>query len=128
MRKILWILLVLILLGASIAYYLYNKPHRDIVSEEAEIELSAADLSASYEKNTEQANNLYLDKVVKVTGNVTEYDEYAIVLDDVIYCSMDSSSVKGEPSSGMPAMIKGRVIGYDDLFGQVKLDNCVVEP
>lgn len=120
--------MVLILLGASIAYYLYNKPHRDIVSEEAEIELSAADLSASYEKNTEQANNLYLDKVVKVTGNVTEYDEYAIVLDDVIYCSMDSSSVKGEPSSGMPAMIKGRVIGYDDLFGQVKLDNCVVEP
>lgn len=128
MKKIVWIVLVIVIFGAATVYYLFNKPHRDLVAEEAEIEMSAADLSASYEKDAEQANALYLDKVVQVQGNITEFEDYAIVLNDVIYCSMDSSSVKGQPKNGMPALIKGRVIGYDELFGQVKLDNCVLEP
>lgn len=72
MKKI----LPLVIAGAVVAglavYYMYNKPHRDIASEQATSSLSADEIFDAYDQGEEKANAKFLDKVVEVTGTVDE--------------------------------------------------------
>jgi hypothetical protein len=70
-KSILVIFLFFILTGSWIAYRMYNKPHRD-PSTESSIQITAIDLFRNYETNEVEANELYLDKVLEVSGKVTE--------------------------------------------------------
>ncbi|MDZ7649464.1 MAG: hypothetical protein U5K54_21195 [Cytophagales bacterium] len=60
---------VMVIGGAT--YYIYNKPHRD-PSSEISIKISSEELFNSYEANEAEANRLYLDKVVEVSGKIVE--------------------------------------------------------
>jgi hypothetical protein len=72
MKKFLLLALAAAAIGVAVAYYLYNKPHRDIASEEAAHTLTADALFDAFEADEAAANALYLDKVVAVTGEVAE--------------------------------------------------------
>lgn len=53
-------------------YYLYNKPHRNVSAEEATQSETAANLFKKFSENEQTANEMYLDKVVRVRGKVKE--------------------------------------------------------
>ena len=71
-KKIIIGLLALGILGGVYGYFEYNKEHRDIAAEEASVQVAAVDLFQSYSDDEVAANAVYLDKVVEVSGEVTE--------------------------------------------------------
>lgn len=72
MKKLLLFGGLLALIGAAVGFYLYNKPHQDIRSAPAAYTLTATDLFAAYEASEEEANKLYLGKIIQVSGTVQE--------------------------------------------------------
>lgn len=123
MKKILWIVVILLLIGVAGYFYVFHKPHRDIAGEKAELHLASSSLVQEYSSDEQSANAKYLDKVVEVEGVVAEQSPGALKLENGVFCSM----LKGggqEVAVGAKVKIKGRVVGYDELFEEVKLDNC----
>lgn len=124
MRKLL-IVLVFILLGAILVYlYIFHKPHRDIVGEKASLEISANTLIEHYEQSTDSANAVYLDQVVLLEGEVVEVDSASITMAPGVFCHLHSEADISSIKSGDVVKVKGRVVGFDDLFGEVRMDNC----
>ncbi|MFN0032206.1 MAG: OB-fold protein [Flavobacteriales bacterium] len=72
LRKIIGILLALALVGGGIAYYLWNKPHKTAEGAKPIATLTADALIAEYAANTATADTKYLDKVVEVSGTVSD--------------------------------------------------------
>ena len=63
-------LLIIIVSVWFIYTNLYNKPHRQIASEEAQISLQASELFNAYSSDEVKADSLYLNKVLQVQGVV----------------------------------------------------------
>jgi len=69
-----------ILAAISIAYYMYNMPHRDIQAADTDYKVSVEDLVAEYLASPERANEKYLDaegesKILEVSGVVESISE-----------------------------------------------------
>ncbi len=69
-KLILGVVVVIIISGFGYAYYIWNKPARD-VSNEKGIKLTAVAIFDSFENNEQAANVSFLNKAVEVTGKVT---------------------------------------------------------
>ncbi|HEX8334030.1 MAG TPA: hypothetical protein VF622_15530 [Segetibacter sp.] len=69
-RTLTAIILLLITVGIVGWFYL-NKPNRTVTNQTG-IEVTAAQLVKDYQANEAEANAKYLDKVVQVTGTVSE--------------------------------------------------------
>jgi len=67
------------------------------------------------------------DKIVVVSGEVTNIDENGIMLSSKIYCQLKQVTdlQKINPSNNIS--LKGRIIGYDDLLEELKLDQCIIQ-
>jgi len=108
---------------AVLAYnYIYQK-HRDIKSESAEFTVVALDIANEFAMDPSVSEQKYLNKTIEVHGAITEQNDYDLTLDDKVFCQF-SSKIKGVKSNKIK--VKGRFIGYDDLLGQVKLDQCSI--
>ena len=70
MKKILLLAAVLVLAGAAVGFYMYNKPHQDMERAEADMAIQASELYDAFEQDENAANERYLDKVVQVKGKV----------------------------------------------------------
>ncbi len=121
----------IILLFFSIASYLYifEKPHRNYLQEDATISLSAHDLFNEYQINKKLSNDNYLNKMVEVNGKVSLIEigtsRSNILLDNSLFC-MFQIEISKKYKEGDIITIKGRCIGYDDIFSQVTLDQCFI--
>jgi len=124
MKKIIWVLFAIVVVGAAAYVYVFHKPHRDIQGEKATHSISAQELRIAYAENLESANALYLDQVIEVEGSVVELDGKNLKLQHGIYCVMVEGFEPSPNIEGAEIAIKGRVVGYDELFGEVKMDNC----
>ncbi len=74
MRKILIIALLMALAGGTIAYKMYNKPHKNMLKARADVTLSADKLFLAYELDETAADGQYLGKIIQVTGEVNRID------------------------------------------------------
>ncbi|HBL80367.1 MAG TPA: hypothetical protein DDZ79_10810 [Aequorivita sp.] len=117
-RKFLILVLILALIGFFGYNYLYQD-HRDIKTETSQLEITAPYLLERFKKN--DAEDL-LNKTITVTGIVTDLEEGAITLEESVYASFNESF--SNVSVNQKVSIKGRCIGYDELFEIVKLDQC----
>lgn len=70
MKKILVAAIAVLVIGAGVAMYMFNKPHKDIAGAEADVKIGAAALFDQYSANEAEANTKYLDKVISVSGTV----------------------------------------------------------
>ena len=68
---ILTILVVIILAVAGYAYYMWNKPARDVAKEKG-IQITAVAIFDSFSNNEESANAQFLNKAIEVTGTVSD--------------------------------------------------------
>ena len=111
----------------GIVFFTYNKPHKDFSVSQADITLEAAKLYEHYQNDLSDANLKFLDKVLLVNGPVTELNSNLVIIGGNIVCSLDSSYVL---DTGIKLddkiFVKGRCIGYDDLFGEVRIDHCFI--
>lgn len=125
MKKIIVFLLVLIV-GAFAAYkYLYHE-HRDIASEEASFSLTVGQLLKEFTENETNANSKYLDKSIIVKGKVTSVDSATktIVLDEKVFVMFNKLI---EVKLGSEVSVQGRLIGYDSLLEEIKLDQAQIK-
>lgn len=124
MRKIIFVsFAVILIIVAGIYFYLY-KGHRDIQTEKPKFELEAEKLLADFQENQTLANQNYLNQTVEVKGVVKEVSDSAMTLAPGVFCDF-SESLNGE-LAGQAVSVKCRCIGYDELFGEVKLDQCSI--
>lgn len=73
MRRIILIAVgTIVVISAGIGIYLWNKPHKNMQRAEADMSITAPELMAAFNEDETAANATYLDKVVAVTGTVTE--------------------------------------------------------
>ena len=124
MKKFLWILLAIVALGAVAYLYVFHKPHRDISGESAAETLSAEVLVSAYKSSQSEANAQYLDQVIEVQGEVAQIDGRSVMLEAGVNCNMLPEVSMAGVAYGQERKIKGRVVGFDELFGEVRLDNC----
>ncbi|WP_323787956.1 hypothetical protein [Psychroserpens sp.] len=124
MRKRIGVLVVSIII-LIIGYTYLNQSHRDIENEPAIFEMNSKEIASSFTANTSEAEAKYINLTVELTGHVTELNSNSITLDDKVFCQF-TNPIENEIDEHSQIKIKGRVIGYDDLLEQVKLDQCTI--
>lgn len=112
---------VLLLIIGYVGYNYLYKDHRDIASETVDMTLTSSSLMAQF--NLTESPDI-LNKTILVTGVVTSLEKEVVVLDEIIHCSLIRT--QDNPKLGQSIQIKGRCIGYDELFEIVKLDQCSI--
>ncbi len=121
------IILVLGVLGGIGAYfYVFHKPHRDLANEEAALTEPANILVDKFRENVESANAVFVGQVVEVRGIAAEVHPDHILLEGGVYCTLAEDALNPAVNQGSEITVKGRVVGYDDLFEEVKMDFCQV--
>lgn len=121
------LILVLIAIGIAISFIAYKYAMR--APEKIESKLISFDGTASdfMKKVQENAKN-WQDKVVILKGNITSKDNKGITLENQIYCQFREDVNFSMLKKNTQIILKGRVIGYDDLLEELKLDQCIISP
>ncbi|WP_299276089.1 hypothetical protein [uncultured Psychroserpens sp.] len=124
MRKRIIILIVLAI-GLIIGYNYIYQDHRDIESENAKYKMTTSDIALSFSENISESEAKYLNTTIEVAGKISESDSHSITLDDKVFCQF-TNAIQNTIKPNSQLKVKGRVIGYDDLLEQVKLDQCII--
>jgi len=118
-RKSIIVIVAFITVIGVVGYKYLYQDHREIDSEDVVAALTSESISEIFKHDA--ANDL-LNATVSVKGVISEVDGRIITLDDMVTCSF-TSEISGF-NIGDTLTVKGRCIGYDDLFELVKLDQC----
>ena len=114
---------ILALLGLAVfifgAYYYAYKDHRDIANEGAVFTGKAFALKDSIVQN----NEAFLNQTLAVSGKVTFIEGNSVTLDDVLMAQFENSP---KVQLNQQLTLKGRCIGFDDLFDVVVLDQATI--
>ena len=123
--KILLLFIVVIAVGfISMRLYINYGGKRDIQSEETAFTVSSKAIVDEFISNADASNKKYLEKPVAISGTVTSVNGKEVIVDDIVNCNFSTldSSIKKDQK----VVVKGRVIGYDDLMGSVNMDQCSI--
>lgn len=71
-KKIIIGILVLGIIGAFIAYKMYNKPHVNVEEASADISITADKILNDFSSDENLANLKYLDKIIEIKGVISE--------------------------------------------------------
>lgn len=129
------LLVVLLSIAAGWAYYLYNKPHRNVAGVRPVTEVDAAGLYAAYKKDETGADKRFVGKVIEVKGIIIAVqltDSTANIrlgtgdADAAVSCDflVGKGAKPDLPSKGSSVVIKGRCTGF---LEDVNMVDCVVE-
>ena len=122
--KIVAILLVVLIIGLFSYNYVMTGGARDLTTEEPEFMVTSNDISAEFTANVAVATKKYSDKAIAITGIITAISGKGVILGHSIICNMQE--VDPTIQKNQKVTLKGRVVGYDDLMGEIKLDQCLV--
>ena len=127
-KKIIILVSLLSFLAVSTTiYFIWNKPHKNYFNAPVDISIEGTKLNEYYQNDLMDANLKFLDKILLVSGPVTKLNSRLVIIGGNIVCSLDSSYVL---DTGIKLddkiSVKGRCIGYDDLFGEVRIDHCFI--
>lgn len=137
-KKISIAAMILAVAGGAIGLYMYNKPHKNYIKAKPDISITAKELINAFETDEKAANNRFLDKIVEVSGEVSDLTtsntgEVAITLIDAMFgvtLTLDpifTTKNKQQIQSikiGDPLTLKGRCDGY---LTDVRLSKCSFE-
>lgn len=134
-KNILIILVVAVIAGGAIAYYMWNKPHRSSENEKPAFSLTADSILMEFTNDENAATQKYLDKTVAVSGIVYEIKndsqgntEVIIQTADpieTVNCVLAPGTASEEIEPGTEIEIKGICSGYLSLSG-VNLHQAVL--
>ncbi|HBS19350.1 MAG TPA: hypothetical protein DEA66_00775 [Flavobacteriales bacterium] len=123
MKKALPLFLAAVVAVAVVAWSMYNKPHKDYAQEEVTQTFRADDLVTSFAENPNGMQAQWQEKVVEVTGTVRSSSMQGVVLNPGVVATYDEGHAPEVAPTGQ-VTIKGRLVGFDDLFGEVRIDHA----
>nr|WP_315150722.1 hypothetical protein [uncultured Flavobacterium sp.] len=127
-RKKTAIVIAGLLLAVSAGIYLYYgvvfKEARNIESEMPDFSIAATKLLNDYNSNPQKADSLYLNKTIEITGKVTKETDSVVILENTVFCLFTQKTKDRLINSKVT--VKGKCIGYDELFQEVKIDQCTI--
>lgn len=131
LKTLLYVALLLVIAGAAVGYYMWNKPHAKVEDAKG-ITISAAVLAKEYAAGEPEANTKYLNKPIEVSGTVAELEKnqdggLMIVLQTEdpsagVQCAMREKNATAE--KGHPITLKGFCSG-NGITG-VSLTDCII--
>lgn len=119
-RMIVWVILIIVVAGGAIGYYMYNEKIPDIVNTTPDVTVDAATLIADFDKDTAAASEKYLDKVVKLTGTLKKVDTTGTLIfgqpndPSEVVVGLDERHMKDYKGLvvGKTVTVQGRCSGY----------------
>ena len=125
MKKIIVGIVVLFAILLVSYKYLYHA-HRDISNEEPIFSVNATQILQDFLLDEPKANLKYLDKSITVTGKITNIDSKnnTLVIDEKVFVLMKKNS---DVKQNEVITIQGRVIGYDSLLEEIKIDQAEIK-
>lgn len=102
--------------------YIMHGGARDLSEETPNFTVTSEKIAKEFTTNSATANQKYLEKAVAIKGIVTGKVAKEIILDNGIVCILKESN--NAIKINQPITLKGRVVGYDDLMEEIKLDQC----
>ena len=122
--KLISVVLIILLIGGISLYKYTYQEHKNIESSNVDFKITALELSLDFGLDAEKASEKYVNKVIVVSGDVSELNPVSVMLNSVVLCYFTNETEQVKQGS---LIIKGRCIGYDDLLEVVKLDQCSFE-
>ena len=115
---------VVLIIGFSIFNYVFHGGARDLATEDAAFTVTSKNIIAEFAENVPAATNKYSDKAIVISGIVTAVSDSIVTIDNTIICNFKSpdTTIKNEQA----ITVKGRLVGFDDLMGELKLDQCSI--
>lgn len=101
-------------------YKLFKEPE-GIETKKIYSTYSAKNLLLKVEKN----DTFWNAKIVEINGTITAIGKKGITLDGKIYCQFKEGLNTKNLQPNTTITLKGRIIGYDDLLEELKLDQCI---
>jgi hypothetical protein len=74
-KSIVYILLAILLTGGIVGYKMWNKPHKETSSANADVILTPQALLAEYNANESAADAKYLEKIIEIKGKVASINQ-----------------------------------------------------
>lgn len=122
-KKIAASILLIVFAGAIIAYKMYNKPHVNVAETSSDITISTKALLEAFSSNETTANAKYLEKIIEVSGVVSEIknekgkgivtltnaDSFGSVL---CHLSLEATQKTNTIKEGQTITVKGICTGY----------------
>lgn len=68
----------------------------------------------------------WVNKVVQLTGEVSEVTEDGILINGTIYCQFDDQTILKTIIKNQRLTIKGKMVGFDELLMEIKLSQCII--
>lgn len=123
-RLLIGFISVLIILVSVYLYIMYGGK-RNLANEKSIYTITTQDLSKEYIANIDASNTKYLEKAVAVTGKVVGINGNQVQLENAVVCNFNTleKTIKVDDL----VTIKGRIVGYDDLMEEIKLDQCFID-
>ncbi|KAB8152475.1 hypothetical protein EZY14_013790 [Kordia sp. TARA_039_SRF] len=118
------ILAILVVVGVAGYFYLYQS-HTSINDMEVVYKGSAKEFQSNMEANADAWSKAG-DKVIELTGTITAKDVKGISVDGNFYFQLEEGTSTENLKKDQKIQIKGRIIGYDDLLGELKLDKAII--
>ncbi|WP_420574432.1 hypothetical protein [Kordia sp.] len=122
--KTLIALILVIAIGAYAAYSYAYKAHTAIEDMEVAYAGNAQGFLNKIKENPEEWTKG--EKVIELTGLITAKDEKGVSVNESVYFQLAEGTTTETLKEGEKINIKGRIIGYDDLLEELKLDKAVI--
>jgi len=117
-------LLATVLLGFTSYNYIMYGGARDLASEETAFAVNSISIIEEFATNINASNAKYLEKPIAISGTITAINGRQVIIDHSIICNLKNPDISIK--NKQKVTIKGRVIGYDDLMLELKLDQCFI--
>ena len=126
MNKKLLFCLIIFSLGLYVSYKYVYQEHRNIYIEEPKYMLTSDSLFHYFSINQKEANQIYINQILKIKGVINTVSENQLILYPGIVCLLDNNFEITEVLSKDTIELKGRCVGFDDLFFEVKIDQATL--
>ena len=106
--------------------YVYQEGTK-VIHEKTQFQLDSYNLYTHFSSNPDWANQTYSNQIIEVSGVVKSKSKNLLILKPGIVCKVDSNTVISEIQLNDSIKIKGRCLGFDDLFEEVKVDKVIID-
>ena len=123
-NKTVFIIISIVILSVgiiSVYQYIYRSPKKTV------------EIAPDYKGNANEFNYLVTDnlshwirKIVQITGKVTQVNEDGILLNGTIYCQFEDIHDLQSITENQNIVIKGKLVGFDELLMEIKLNQCII--